>query len=208
MRTLYYVTDPMCSWCWGFAPVMRSVQAELAPSVEFRLVMGGLAPDSSEPMPAEVRAYVQSAWDAVEQATGAKFNRDFWALCEPRRSTWPACRAVLAAEALERGSGQRMSDAIQRAYYLQARNPSERGTLLDLAKELGFDAEAFDDVLDSPANRAALKSDLALRDNLGVTGFPTLCAARTAGDLHTIARGRAPASQVLAALRELGFLAE
>jgi putative protein-disulfide isomerase len=25
---LIYVMDPMCSWCWGFAPVMTALAAE------------------------------------------------------------------------------------------------------------------------------------------------------------------------------------
>ena len=26
MKTLYYVADPMCSWCWGFQPVLEKVK--------------------------------------------------------------------------------------------------------------------------------------------------------------------------------------
>ena len=26
---LYYVHDPMCSWCWGFVPVQQQLQAEI-----------------------------------------------------------------------------------------------------------------------------------------------------------------------------------
>ena len=68
---LIYVADPMCSWCWGFAPVLDEVRATLGLDVPLRYVMGGLAPDSVEPMPPEVREYVQSAWDAVEVADSA-----------------------------------------------------------------------------------------------------------------------------------------
>ena len=89
---LLYVTDPMCSWCWGFASVMGELRQHLPPEVPIRYLMGGLAPDSDEPMPAETQAMVMGAWDAVEAATGAGFNRDFWEVCRPRRSTWPACR--------------------------------------------------------------------------------------------------------------------
>ena len=39
---LLYVMDPMCSWCWGFAPVARALgeQAQAA-AVELHLVVGG-----------------------------------------------------------------------------------------------------------------------------------------------------------------------
>ena len=42
----------MCSWCYGFAPILSSIADRLVPGVELRLVMGGLAPDSDEPLPA------------------------------------------------------------------------------------------------------------------------------------------------------------
>ena len=95
MPTLYYVADPMCSWCWGFTPTIAALQAD--DRCALRYVMGGLARDSDEPMPAAMRAYVQDAWREVAQRTGASFNWDFWSQCQPRRATYPACRAVLAA---------------------------------------------------------------------------------------------------------------
>ena len=68
--------------------------------------MGGLAPDSDEPMPAEMRTYVQQAWRAVTARTGVAFEHRFWEECAPRRSTYPACRAVIAAGFLEQRVGE------------------------------------------------------------------------------------------------------
>lgn len=40
---LIYVMDPMCSWCWGFAPVAAALIAQAAEAgVSTRLVPGGL----------------------------------------------------------------------------------------------------------------------------------------------------------------------
>ena len=124
MPHLLYVVDPMCSWCFGFAPALKEARAQssaqpLPESTEkashatparlpVELVMGGLAPDSDEPMPAEMRAYVQQAWHAVTARTGVEFEHRFWQECAPRRSTYPACRAVIAAGFLEqRARGSR-----------------------------------------------------------------------------------------------------
>jgi len=204
---LYYVADPMCSWCWGFAPVLATIVRALPPGVPLQYVMGGLAPDSDEPMPGAVREYVQSAWDAVEQRTGARFNREFWVRCAPRRSTWPACRAVLAAAAQRADAGPAMFRAIQHAYYLDARNPSDRDTLVALARELpGVDAERFDHELDSGENRARLQADFELRDRLGVSAFPTLVLEAEGRKLQLV-RGHAPEAEVMRRLRDCGVLA-
>ena len=59
---LFYVTDPMCSWCWGFHPHLQKVRDGLPANMPLRYVLGGLAPDSDEPMDKSTRRYVQSVW--------------------------------------------------------------------------------------------------------------------------------------------------
>jgi len=196
--SLYYVGDPMCSWCWGFAPVLKALETEIAGRIAIRHVMGGLAPDSDEPMPEETRQYIRQAWQAVAQVTGAEFNWDFWELCEPRRSTYPACRAVLAADL--QGAGPAMYRAIQRAYYVQARNPSDPDTLVSLAEQSGLDRERFARDLGTPETERRLQMDFQLRRKLGVREFPSLVIE--CGDSRdVIMRGYGDADSVLSALR-------
>ena len=161
----------MCSWCWGFAPTLAAI--ELAyPNRKIQLVLGGLAPDSEEPMDQATRDYVQQAWHAVAQTTGAKFNFDFWANCSPRRSTWIACRAVIVARRfkLER----EMFDAIQHAYYLEARNPSDENVLADVAQHLQIPRTEFLAELNAPETQRKLEEDFALRQRLGANSFPSI----------------------------------
>jgi putative protein-disulfide isomerase len=47
-----YFADPMCSWCYGFAPVMRQLRQRYGDVAQVRPVMGGLRPGTTEPMPA------------------------------------------------------------------------------------------------------------------------------------------------------------
>jgi putative protein-disulfide isomerase len=207
--TLYYVTDPMCSWCWGFHPQLEQIRAALPADVPLRYVLGGLAPDSDEPMDEATRGYVQAAWRDVEARAGARFNHEFWTRCSPRRSTYSACRAVLAAavqdEDGEEGSvaGPRarlMFEAIQRAYYLQARNPSDTSLLEELAGEIeSLDADRFAQDLKSAQTEARLQQGFELRKRLDVRGFPSLVLLRDE-HRHVILQGYATAAEVLATL--------
>lgn len=194
--TLYYVADPMCSWCWGFASTLERIEAQLHPDVAVQLVLGGLAPDSDEPMDEAMRAYVQRAWRAVAAATDAQFNFTFWEQCSPRRSTFPACRAVLAAG----NQGREMFAAIQRAYYLEARNPSDPTTLVELAGELGIASEAFAGRLGSDATQEMLRQQFQLRDRLQAQAFPTLLLQRN-DSVVPLARGFAAFEDLEASLR-------
>ena len=173
--TLYYVHDPMCSWCWGFMPVWQQVQQELADSVAVKYVLGGLARDSSEPMPDAMRASIRDNWRRIQQdIPGTEFNYDFWTDCQPRRSTYPACRAIIASAMQQADSPQRMLQAIQQAYYLQARNPSDDSVLIALAREIGLDPDVFARELNSESCNSRLKQELLLRRRLGVSSFPSL----------------------------------
>lgn len=171
MKELLYVVDPMCAWCWGFGESIAQVRAEL-PEVPWRLVMGGLARDSEDPMDEETAKYVQQAWLAVAAQTGAQFNHDFWTQCSPRRSTYPSCRAVILAG--QEGKAQEMLSAIQQAYYSEARNPSDLETLTALAEEIGMNPKSFRTALEDPKTQVLLEEDFSLRRSMKVTNFPSV----------------------------------
>ncbi|MFT5200128.1 MAG: putative protein-disulfide isomerase [Planctomycetota bacterium] len=169
---ILYVVDPMCSWCYGLAPALDQVRSQLRENVAMDLVMGGLAPDSDEPMDETTRGYVQHAWQAVEAQTGVPFNHEFWTQCAPRRSTYPACRAIVLAR--ESGLQWEMLKAIQSAYYLEARNPSDAATLVELAVGLGMDQGPFVAGLEAAETQQKLAADFALRRSLDANSFPSI----------------------------------
>ncbi|MCP4951193.1 MAG: DsbA family protein [Proteobacteria bacterium] len=176
--TIYCVVDPMCSWCWGFAPGWRELVSEIPETVTVVDLMGGLAPDNEAPMDSAMRQYVQDAWGAVKARTGAEFNFEFWNKCEPKRSTYPACRAVIAAGEQASGARSLMYNAIQRAYFLEARNPSDAEALECVAGEIGLDRKQFSEDLGSDHINRIFQLELESVAKLGVSGFPTIVVKR------------------------------
>ena len=170
---LYYVHDPMCSWCWGYRPTWQRLKSELPEDLRLVYLVGGLAPDSDLPMAAEIQNGLQETWRTIGQQLGAAFNFDFWKQNTPRRSTYPACRAVLAAESLA-GKGEEMIEAIQVAYYLNAKNTSDASVLAELAQGIGIDADAFLQWIGLPAHEAAFRAEMAFARDLPISGFPSL----------------------------------
>jgi putative protein-disulfide isomerase len=67
-----------------------------------------------------------------------------------------------------------MIEAIQRAYYLEARNPSDADTLVSLAMELGLDGAQFADRLDAAQTRDSLEQDIRQARRIGADSFPSL----------------------------------
>ena len=173
--TLYYVHDPMCSWCWGFEAARRQLFGGLPQNLYVRRLLGGLAADTDQPMADEMRAYIQHAWHEIEQkVAGMHFNFDFWTACQPRRATWPACRAVIAARRQGEEYDEIMTAAIQAAYYTQARNPSDDATLIELADELGLNHTDFTIALNSDETQRELLSEMELTTELAARSFPSL----------------------------------
>ena len=174
--TLYYVHDPMCSWCWGYRPtwdiLQQKLRQEFGQKLDVTYLVGGLAPDSAEPMPEAMQQMLEQTWQRINQQLGTQFNHDFWRTCKPRRSTYPACRATLVAR--QHGQEQAMVNAIQHAYYLHANNPSDIDMLCALAETLGINVEQFKQQLLSEQTEQLLQKEIHFARKLPIQGFPSL----------------------------------
>ena len=48
-RHILYFGDPMCSWCWGFAPVVQKMFKAAQDKASFNVITTGLRPDVDQP---------------------------------------------------------------------------------------------------------------------------------------------------------------
>jgi len=177
---LYYVHDPMCSWCWGYQPTWQMIKQSLPEGVMLQYLVGGLAPDSDVPMPEPMQHQIAAYWHKIEDYLGTEFNHDFWKDNTPRRSTYPACRSVLAARA--QGAEQAMITAIQHAYYLHAKNPSDVDVHIGLAQQLNLNVEQFTCDMASSELNQQLFDEIAFARSIGGNSFPSLFL-KTAQDI-------------------------
>ncbi|WP_286133508.1 DsbA family protein [Colwellia sp. UCD-KL20] len=174
-KTLIYVHDPMCSWCWGFEPVRKKLFNSLTPAIIIKRFVGGLAPDSNEPMPQQMQTMLQNTWRKIEQTIpGTEFNYDFWSHCQPRRSTYPSNRAVIAARQQSSEYDELITHRIQQAYYTEAKNPSDKNILIELAKEIGLNVEQFTQDIQSEKIDKLFQQELLYARKLGMNSFPSL----------------------------------
>ena len=187
LTTLIYCYDPMCSWCWGFKPVWQRLQEMLQPLItqgeliiEYRV--GGLARDSDQPMPETMQNMLQDTWRNIRQQLGTEFNFDFWHDCQPRRSTYPACRACLVAR--KHGLEEEMIEQIQHAYYLNAQNPSNNSTLKQSAQNIGIEDDIFDASLKEIEATQTLEREIRGARQLGLNSFPSLALMKNEQVIH------------------------
>ena len=175
VTTLLYIYDPMSSWCYAFAPSLHTLQKELPEFIRIKKIAGGLAPDTTNPMPVELQQKIQETWRRIEQTVpNIQFNNEFWIINTPVRSTYPACRAILAARQQGADFEDKMIGVIQATYYQKAKNPSRQSTLLECALEVGLDANRFADDLTSNEIEEELQNEIRIARKLGVISYPSL----------------------------------
>ena len=172
---IFYIYDPMCSWCYAFGKSWSALQENMPNDIRIVYLLGGLAPDTTAPMSISMQKNIQQAWRRIEETVpGVQFNWSFWSSNTPIRSTFAACRAILAARKKNTEAETLMLEAIQRAYYQKAMNPSLLPTLHECAREIGLDVEEFKKDLVSQRIEQELQHEIQLARRMGVNSYPSL----------------------------------
>ncbi len=198
---LIYVGDPMCSWCWGFAPVIDAVAARA--TVPLRIVIGGLRPEgAARPLDGSLRAFLHGEWARIAERTGqpfstARLEHDDWIY-----DTMTADTAVVAMRSLHPPSTLRFFTTIQRAFYADGVDVTEPDVYRDLVAAFPVDPERFMAALTDPAIVAATRDDFREARELGATGFPTLLHRR-GDEVRTITRGYVDLDRILPPLTDV-----
>lgn len=198
---LLYVMDPLCSWCWGFAPVFAALAEQAAAcQVASHLVVGGLRPGTVRALDASSRRDILGHWQAVTRQTGQPFRFE-GALPEGFiYDTEPASRALVVARQQDASRAPALLAAIQQAFYLQGEDVTRAARLVELAVACGYARQPFAEAFDSPALREATAADFRWVEGLGIAGFPTLLAERD-GQLALLTNGYQPLEALAPLLR-------
>lgn len=187
-----YFADPLCSWCYGFAPVIAEIERRFAGRLPVHVVVGGLRAFNTRPMRPEDKAYIRDAWTRVATASGQPFDQTFFDREGFIYDTEPACRAVVAVRRRERSKALAMFTAISRAFYSANRDVTDPGVLTEIAAELGDDAQVFRDEFLAPETRNETVGDFQFAQQAGVSGFPCLVAGTMEGGYTLVTSGYRP----------------
>lgn len=191
-REFIYFADPMCSWCYGFGPVMAALASQFADRLPLRVVMGGLRAGNTQAMRDKDRAYIRDAWARVGEASGQPFDLSFFDRETFVYDTEPACRAVVAARRLAPDSALAFKAAVSSAFYAHNRDVTQDDVLADIAAENDFDRDIFLRELTSPETRNETFRDFLTAKQAGVEGFPLLAVGSEATGYALVAHGFRP----------------
>ena len=197
-QRLIYVMDPMCSWCWGFAPVIDAIVAA-HPQLPLHLVAGGLRANHGAPLDEHTRAVLAEHWQAVAQDSGQPVGDPQALPATFVYNTEPVCRALVVARELDASRAWGFVRSLQQAFYVETQEVTHAAVLTQLAEAAGYSLAAFSELFDQQAMHEATVADVRWVADLGMAGLPILLAERD-GQLALLANGYQASEQVLSLL--------
>ena len=207
---LWYFADPMCSWCWGFSPVIERLKAHYTPKIKVALVLGGLRPFTREPLTESVRQEILHHWHQVHSMTGQAFSFDGTMPPGFVYDTEPPSRAVVAAAELNGDMTFDYFKALHRAFYVTQQDITQESVLVEVLKSFLGDAgeqqsslqNRFLQILNSDSCRQKTQAHFQKSRQFGVRGFPSLImqtsSAQDRKQYHVITSGYRPYEAVQA----------
>jgi len=179
---LVYFADPMCSWCWGFSPVIEAVRERQGAELPVHLIMGGLYPGTEEPLTETGKETIREHWQHVNEASGQPFEFSFFDREGFVYDTEPPSRAVVAMRRIDPEKAFALLKRIHGAFYTENRDVTDPDVLADLAAETGVARETFLELFNADDVRQETQTDFSIARRAGITGFPTLIAGRGEGE--------------------------
>lgn len=173
MTQLIFVIDPMCSWCWGFHPIIETLREKYAHKYTYTLVLGGLRGSGQMAWNAKSKAYLKTHWDAVASKTGQPFSAHTLNRTDFDYNTHPSCKAVLSVREL-------WGDAvafdylgkIQEAFYKEGKDITQVEVLASYIPKK--DTNTFLDFYHAPRTQVLLEHDFSKARSMGANAFPSV----------------------------------
>jgi len=161
----------MCSWCWGFHPVIEELRKKHASKYTFSVVVGGLRTSGDMSWDAQSKQYLKQNWDAVQQATQQPFNHTLLNKSTFDYNTYPSCKALLSVRELW-GEDATFTylHSIQEAFY---KNAQDITSLEVLTSYIHHDKEMFLDFYKSQRAEVLMHHDFSKARSMGANAFPS-----------------------------------
>lgn len=180
-KTLHYLFDPLCGWCYGAMPAVSGVLQ--TPGIAVTLLPSGLfSGEGARPMDHDFAAYAWSNDQRIERLTGQRFTEQYRrrVLGDPQRlfDSGPATVALTAVFLTAPAEELEVLNALQHARFVEGSDVTSLATLaailqaLDLKEAVAMLANPDAGLLS--ANGARVARAQALMREFGVRGVPTM----------------------------------
>lgn len=184
-----YVGDPMCSWCWGLAPVMHHIAERT--DVEVRVLVGGLRPGpNAQRLDDRMRRELAHHWEKVATASGQPFDTS---VLERQDWVYDTELPSIAVTTMRRHAPSEtlgFFTHLQQAFYADAIDVTDPAQYPGLLTDYAVDRDTFVQEMLSDEARTRTWQEFGEARELGVAGFPTVLL-KINGTTQVLSRGYA-----------------
>ena len=174
-REMIFVLDPMCSWCWGFAPVIEEIRKTFSERYHISLVVGGLRTKGEMVWDDASTAYLKQHWQEVAARTGQPFDETLFFKKEFEYDTYPACKAVVTVrELLGEDAAFAYLHTIQHAFYAQGIDITKPRLLYGYYEQLFGNSSKFAFMYGTERMETLMHHDFAKARSMGANAFPSI----------------------------------
>lgn len=171
---LIFMTDPICSWCWGTLPEVDLLRERFSHQLQFELKCAGLQIGSQRPLTDAKRQELIDLWQQVSATTGQTFA---FTLPEDRSFIYHselACRTLQIARGYLRREPWDVFEAIQKAFYVNSRNIADLDTLYTFMEPYGMSYEDFATMLIQDDIVSMTRNEFDWCGERGIQALPTI----------------------------------
>lgn len=185
---MYYFTDPMCSWCYGFSPVVKKLKENYT-NIDLQIISGGFSPYSKQVVDDEYKDFLVYHWTNVNARSGQFFDHSMKFISDSfRYDTEPSSRALTVMQELSPKQDFVFLSLMQKSFYVEGKDITNDVVLAGLAEEIGVEKNHFLERFHSEEMKQKTNQGFQFSRQLGVQGFPTLLTLEN-GTVKVITRG-------------------
>ncbi len=166
---LLFVTDPMCSWCWGTLPEVSGVRRSLSGQVDFDLAMARLTVGGERELSDYHKGRLVKLWREVRQVTGQVFSERF-----PDGIVFDSRNACCAVEMARLQTGEppwEFFATLQAAFFVDGRDITRSTVIAEL---LGQSVEDVESALVASDSATAMDAGFAMLRRLSAHALPSI----------------------------------
>lgn len=163
----------MCSWCWGFHPIIEDFRYQYGDEADISIVLGGLRTKGAMTWDESTKSKLLSIWRQVADITGQHFTDKLFNLDNFEYDTYPACKAVVSVRELwGEDTAFEYLARIQEDFYVGSKDTTDLKVLTSL-----LDKDKQKDFLtfyQSQRAEVLMQHDFAKARSMGANVFPSV----------------------------------
>ncbi|WP_026898341.1 DsbA family protein [Daejeonella oryzae] len=189
---IIYIFDALCTWCYGFSPVIKGLYDIFGSKFEFEVLSGGMILNERAGSHADPSQAINASYPNVESTTGITFGKAFLDHLEKGMINYSSEKPSIALSVFKTFQPEKavlFAHDLQQSIYFDGKDPNSTELYRYLAVNFGIDPDEFESMLLQENYKDAAYYDFALVKQLQVESYPAVLVQENESKFFLIAKG-------------------